>query len=257
MDQRPHIVVVEDEATQRQMLVDYLGKQNYRVSGADGGTALRRLIERELPSLVLLDIDKLRSVNTMFGYASGDQTLKAVADAVEHHSRPNDLACRWGGDQIILLLQNCTMNKAMAIADAIRQQIAGLAGEGAAPVTVSGGVAEVKEFERPGSVLARAEEGLRAAQDALLCRGKLTNFCSYGCYGFFTCKVCRHVLLCREQGGDCVAHALRMLNGVAADGEKVRRLTNRRVKKVRIQLRNLGFTIEQDMEFAFARFFGC
>jgi two-component system phosphate regulon response regulator OmpR len=56
MDQRPHIVVVEDEATQRQMLVDYLGKQNYRVSGADGGTALRRLIERELPSLVLLDV---------------------------------------------------------------------------------------------------------------------------------------------------------------------------------------------------------
>jgi DNA-binding response OmpR family regulator len=56
MDQRPHIVVVEDEATQRQMLVDYLGRQNYRVSGADGGTALRRMIERELPSLVLLDV---------------------------------------------------------------------------------------------------------------------------------------------------------------------------------------------------------
>ena len=52
----PHIVVVEDEATQRQLLVDYLGRQNYRVSGVDGGTALRRLVERELPALVLLDI---------------------------------------------------------------------------------------------------------------------------------------------------------------------------------------------------------
>src|SRR5678815_3339335 len=56
MDHRPHIVVVEDEAAQRQLLVDYLGKQNFRVSGADGGTALRRLLERELPALVLLDI---------------------------------------------------------------------------------------------------------------------------------------------------------------------------------------------------------
>jgi two-component system phosphate regulon response regulator OmpR len=56
MDQRTHIVVVEDEATQRQLLVDYLEKQNYRVSGADGGAALRRLIERELPVLVLLDV---------------------------------------------------------------------------------------------------------------------------------------------------------------------------------------------------------
>src|SRR5688572_554360 len=56
MDHRPHIVVVEDEAAQRQLLVDYLAKQNFRVSGADGGTALRRLAERELPALVLLDI---------------------------------------------------------------------------------------------------------------------------------------------------------------------------------------------------------
>jgi two-component system phosphate regulon response regulator OmpR len=56
MDHRPHIVVVEDEATQRQMLVEYLDKQNFRVSAADGGGALRRLVERELPTLVLLDV---------------------------------------------------------------------------------------------------------------------------------------------------------------------------------------------------------
>lgn len=56
MDHRPHIVVVEDEATQRQLLVDYLSRQNFRVSSADGGTALRRLVERELPAVVLLDV---------------------------------------------------------------------------------------------------------------------------------------------------------------------------------------------------------
>src|ERR1043166_7735112 len=56
MDHRPHIVVVEDEAAQRQLLVDYLGRQNFRVSGADGGTAVRKLLERELPALVLLDV---------------------------------------------------------------------------------------------------------------------------------------------------------------------------------------------------------
>ena len=56
MDNRPHIIVVEDEGTQRQLLLDYLGKQNFRVSGADGGTALRKLLEREVPALVLLDV---------------------------------------------------------------------------------------------------------------------------------------------------------------------------------------------------------
>jgi two-component system phosphate regulon response regulator OmpR len=56
MDRRAHIVVVEDEAAQRQLLVDYLARHGFRVSGADGGAALRRLVERELPQLVLLDV---------------------------------------------------------------------------------------------------------------------------------------------------------------------------------------------------------
>jgi len=56
MDHRPHIVIVEDEATQRQLLIDYLARQNFRVSGTDGGVGLRKLVERELPALVLLDV---------------------------------------------------------------------------------------------------------------------------------------------------------------------------------------------------------
>lgn len=56
MDSRPYIVAVEDEAAQRQLLVEYLERQSFRVVGADGGTALRKLVERELPALVLLDV---------------------------------------------------------------------------------------------------------------------------------------------------------------------------------------------------------
>src|SRR6201981_3478726 len=56
MDLRPHIVVVEDEAVQRQMLADYLARQNFRVSALGDGAALRRLVERELPPLVMLDV---------------------------------------------------------------------------------------------------------------------------------------------------------------------------------------------------------
>jgi two-component system phosphate regulon response regulator OmpR len=56
MDQRKHIVVVEDEPTQRQILLDYLTRQGFRVTGVDSGTGLRRLVDRELPALVLLDI---------------------------------------------------------------------------------------------------------------------------------------------------------------------------------------------------------
>jgi DNA-binding response OmpR family regulator len=56
MDHRPHLVIVEDETTQRQLLVDYLAGHNFRVSSADSGVALRKLLERELPAIVLLDV---------------------------------------------------------------------------------------------------------------------------------------------------------------------------------------------------------
>src|SRR5246500_2384303 len=56
MDLRPHIAVVEDEAVQRELLADYLARQNLRVAALADGAALRRLVERELPALVMLGV---------------------------------------------------------------------------------------------------------------------------------------------------------------------------------------------------------
>jgi DNA-binding response OmpR family regulator len=56
MDPRPLIVVVEDEAVQRELLADYLTRQNFRVTALADGAALRRLVGRELPALVMLDV---------------------------------------------------------------------------------------------------------------------------------------------------------------------------------------------------------
>jgi class 3 adenylate cyclase len=56
VDLEPHIVVVEDETTQRDLLVGYLSRQGYRVSGAESGNALRLLVESEVPALVTLDV---------------------------------------------------------------------------------------------------------------------------------------------------------------------------------------------------------
>ena len=56
MENRPHIVVVEDSPSQRQMLVEYLTRQGMRVTGVENGAGLRRLVEREMPAVVLLDV---------------------------------------------------------------------------------------------------------------------------------------------------------------------------------------------------------
>jgi DNA-binding response OmpR family regulator len=56
MDQRARIVVVEDEVTQRDILVDYLSRHGFLVNGVENGGKLRRLVDRELPNLVMLDV---------------------------------------------------------------------------------------------------------------------------------------------------------------------------------------------------------
>lgn len=56
IDPRPHLVVVEDEPAQRDLLVGYLSRQNFRVTGVENGAGLRALVEEAMPSLVLLDI---------------------------------------------------------------------------------------------------------------------------------------------------------------------------------------------------------
>ncbi len=56
MDPRPFIAVVEDEAVQRELLVDYLARQNFRVAALADGAALRRLVAKELPAFVMLDV---------------------------------------------------------------------------------------------------------------------------------------------------------------------------------------------------------
>ena len=52
----PRIFVVEDEVAQRQLLVQYLSRQGMRVTGLGDGMSLRREIQRDVPSLVLLDV---------------------------------------------------------------------------------------------------------------------------------------------------------------------------------------------------------
>ncbi len=55
-DTRPHIIVVEDEQFQRETLIDFLDENGFRASGVESGPALRKLVEKDPPALVLLDL---------------------------------------------------------------------------------------------------------------------------------------------------------------------------------------------------------
>src|SRR5215204_6928703 len=57
MSQLPHIVVVDDEASTREMVGEYLGAHGFQVSQCDGGAALRELLKKTSADLIVLDLN--------------------------------------------------------------------------------------------------------------------------------------------------------------------------------------------------------
>ena len=72
--------------------------------------------------VILGDIDDFKKVNDTYGHECGDKILILVADTIRSHIRPEDCICRWGGEEILLLI-NGTETVATALAEKIRASI--------------------------------------------------------------------------------------------------------------------------------------
>jgi diguanylate cyclase (GGDEF)-like protein len=76
-------------------------------------------------SLILIDLDNFKQINDNFGHPAGDAVLEAVAEIVEAHTRATDLAARYGGEEIAIVIDGPLTN-AKNIAERIRLAIAAL-----------------------------------------------------------------------------------------------------------------------------------
>jgi len=74
-------------------------------------------------SLVLCDIDFFKKINDTYGHDAGDYILSEFAQIIESHSRKQDIVCRWGGEEFLLLLPETDLQGASALAEKIRAQI--------------------------------------------------------------------------------------------------------------------------------------
>lgn len=79
-------------------------------------------------SLILIDIDKFKSINRNYGYAEGDSVLVNISNIViniikEHHCINNSLITRYGGEEIIIMLRDTDIDKAYLIAEDIRKSV--------------------------------------------------------------------------------------------------------------------------------------
>lgn len=83
--------------------------------------ALRR--QRSL-AVILLDIDKFKTINDNYGHTCGDEVLVAISRVIMKTIRQQDVAARWGGEEFILLLPETDLYEAAALAERLRTAIA-------------------------------------------------------------------------------------------------------------------------------------
>jgi diguanylate cyclase (GGDEF)-like protein len=92
-------------------------------------------------SIVLLDIDRFKTINDTDGHQAGDDVLRAVAQALEENTRASDLSGRFGGDEFLTLLPGTNVRGALAFAERTKDAVASRYADTTLPVTISIGVA--------------------------------------------------------------------------------------------------------------------
>jgi diguanylate cyclase (GGDEF)-like protein len=111
---------------------------------------------------IVMDLDAFKAINDNFGHPLGDQVLRKLASIVAEHCRTEDVACRIGGDEFIVLAPNTSAEHAALLAERMRSAIAKTSfvhNEKPVSVTCSFGVVDAGDpYDR--SLLERADSAL-------------------------------------------------------------------------------------------------
>lgn len=113
----------------------------------------------------LVDVDRFKSINDELGHGAGDDALRAVAAAVASALRDGDLACRWGGEEILAVVRASTPAEVAAAAERVRVAVESATILPERRVTVSVGSALALQGEAPADTVARADSALYRAKE--------------------------------------------------------------------------------------------
>lgn len=116
-------------------------------------------------SVVMFDLDHFKRLNDEHGHALGDTVLTEVAAAILGAIRPCDVACRYGGEEFVVLFPDCTMVEGVAKAEVLRARIERLSENHGTRISASFGVATIPETSsKVADVLADADAALYRAK---------------------------------------------------------------------------------------------
>jgi diguanylate cyclase (GGDEF)-like protein len=91
-------------------------------------------------SLIVCDIDGMKTVNDRYGHLAGDEALREMGRVIRNSIRSSDQAFRYGGDEFAILLPNTPIGAATNVAERVRKQIDSIAAIGQERFTVSCGI---------------------------------------------------------------------------------------------------------------------
>jgi diguanylate cyclase (GGDEF)-like protein len=118
-------------------------------------------------ALLMVDADHFKRINDHYGHAGGDEVLRAVAGVLTGSHRSEDVVCRFGGEEFVVVLPGSDLALAQARAEEVRLSIERLqiaTDGGFARVTVSVGVATRRADEDAESLFKRADLAVYAAK---------------------------------------------------------------------------------------------
>jgi diguanylate cyclase len=167
---RSHLVMAEERSrtdaltglANRHALDDFL--RAAQITAMENGKPL---------SILLVDIDHFKAFNDRFGHQFGDQVLRLIAQLLKDGLRDDeDLAARFGGEELVGVLPDADIDAARSVAERIREAIANRqvtrrsTGEVLSGVTVSIGVAQFAPGETLAGLFERCDRALYAAKRA-------------------------------------------------------------------------------------------
>ncbi|MGZ3410558.1 MAG: diguanylate cyclase, partial [Xanthobacteraceae bacterium] len=149
------------------------GLHNRRYMESHVSTLVEQAASRGKPLTVLvLDIDYFKAVNDTYGHDAGDDVLREFSLRLKKSIRGIDLACRYGGEEFVVVMPDTDMAVAAAVAERVRRGIATEPfpiedGKRGIQVTISIGIAGLSQStDKAADILKRADQALyRAKRD--------------------------------------------------------------------------------------------
>jgi diguanylate cyclase (GGDEF)-like protein len=145
------------------------------------GVGSRRLLEDKLEaecarakryerafSVAIIDLDNFKTINDVFGHATGDDALKKLAECMESQKRIPDILARYGGDEFVILMPETEAKDALIFMERIRAKVQKIEVQKNVSMTISCGIAQsMPDFSDSSSdLIRRADLALYEAKSA-------------------------------------------------------------------------------------------